>query len=200
MRPVVPLLLLALVSAPLSAATLEMPAPPAIVIEEGTPVPLRAVLLVSDELRQTAHTVRVDAFGKLAFPTGRWTVALFAMNLCGLFDSVLVVEEGAPMPAFDALIRLEIVRFDARLPDPAEDAIGVTVEYRVEIADPGGARLLSLSAVGEGRAARGAGPAAQARAQAAEAASVAMVEAARKILVGLLAAEELRPGAPSPGD
>ncbi len=190
-------LMLSLLTAPLGAGPLKMPEAPLIEIEGAAPVPVRAVLRAPAELRDTVHVVKTSPFDKLVFPTGEWSVDLFAKNLPTVFEQLEVIREATAGEDADLIVVLTIVKFEATVPHPAYNPYTASVVYRVDVLDPAGEKLFTQTATGEGQTSKGMMSGFKAKGLAAEAAKLAMVDAARQVLEGLLEAEELRPaGAP----
>jgi len=193
-RPALSLLALFLLTAPLAAAPLKMPDPPTIELADGiSPLPLHAVLKVSDELRNTVSVVKTSPFDKLVYPTGAWTVALFEKNLPLVFEKVEVPKPGAPPVDADLTLEISIVRFEATVPHPAYNPYTATVVYRIDVFDRSGEKIFTQTATGNGQTSKGMMSGFKAKGLAAESAKLAMVDAARQVLEGLADAPELHP-------
>jgi len=191
---VLSLLVLSLVAAPLAAGSLKMPDPPAIKLAEGiAPLPLHAVLKVSDDLQNTVSVVKTSPFDKLVYPTGAWTVALFEKNLPLVFEKVEVPKPGAPPVDADLTLEISIVRFEATVPHPAYNPYTATVVYRIDVFDRSGEKIFTQTATGNGQTSKGMMSGFKAKGLAAESAKLAMVDAARQVLEGLADAPELHP-------
>ncbi len=188
------LVVLILLAAPAGAANVKMPPAPSIELEGAVPLPLTAGLYLPTELRSAVEVVKTSPLDKLKFPVGEFTAELYELNLPQAFAKVVAVTEKVPADpsAVNVVVSVEIVRFEVIIPHPAYNPYTSTAVYKVTVTDPAGESLFTQTATGAGQTSKGMMSGFKAQGLAAEAAKLAMADAARQALEGLLAADELR--------
>lgn len=196
------LVALTLLAAPAGAAKVKMPPAPDLAPEGAGPLPLTAGLYLPEALRGAVEVVKTSPFDKLEFAVGAFTAELFTRNLPKAFATVVPVAAKIPAEpaAVDVVVAVEIVRFEVNIPHPAYNPYTSTAVYKVTVTDPAGETLFTQTASGAGQTSKGMMSGFKAQGLAAEAAKLAMADAAKQALEGLLAAEELRaPKEEAPG-
>jgi hypothetical protein len=195
MKHAAPLLVvLILLAVPADAANVKMPPAPAIELEAADPLPSRAGLYLPGEFRSVVAVVKTSPFDKLSFPIGEFTAALLELNLPQAFAAVVPLTSAVPADpaAVDLVVSVEIVRFELTIPHPAYNPYVATAVYKLTVTEPGGETLFTQTATGSGQTSKGMMSGFKAQGLAAEAAKLAMVDAGKQALEGLLAADELR--------
>lgn len=182
-----------LIAASATAATLKMPPAPELALEIDTteaPHPLKAGLFLSADLRSTMHVVKTSPFDKIKYPIGEFTAGLFERNLPQVLAEV--VEVGSPSSTdVDVVVSIDIVRFEAIIPNPAYNPYTATVVYKITVRNPDGETLLVQTVTGEGQTSKGMMSGFKAKQLAAESAVRAMTDAATQALEALAEAPEL---------
>ncbi len=175
-----------------SAFKLKMPPPPQIDMKGATPHALAAGLFVPKETREYTYALKTSPFDKMIYPIGDQTAGLFEKNLPSVFKSVVPAEAPKPVSGVDLVVEPSIVKFEAVVPHPAYNPYTATVVLRVTVYDRDGSKIFTQTATGNGQSGKGMGSGFKAQSLAAEAAQSAMVDAAKQILEGLLAAPEIK--------
>ncbi len=181
-----------LVASSAAAATLKMPPPPQIDLQGATPHPFAAGLYVAKETREFTHTIKTSPFDKIVYPIGEQTVGLFEKNLPGVFKSVVPAAAPKPGQGVDLVVEPSVVKFEAVIPHPAYNLYTASIVLRVTVYDREGNKIFTQTATGNGQTGKGMASGFKAKTLAAEAAQAAMVDAAKQILEGLLAAPEIK--------
>lgn len=179
--------------ASVQAATLKMPSAPEIVLEGAVneiPHPLTARLVLPDDVRSAVYVVRTSPFDKIKYPIGEYTVDVFGRNLPQVIAKV-VEGDDVKAPGVDITIEVTIVRFEAKIPNPAYNPYTATVIYKVTVSNTNGETLLVQTVTGDGQTSKGMMSGFKAKQLAAESAARAMAEAAKQALEALAEAPEL---------
>lgn len=202
MRSLLQSLIVLVTAAPLvQAATLKMPSAPVLDVSGAAALTTPAVLVVSDELRDTSYVVRTSPFDKIRYPVGEYTVALLERNLGRAFASWRAAPQADAIPESTLQLTLTIERFEAVIAHPAYKPYTADVVYRLTVRDPAGETVFTQTAAGSAQTSKGMLSGFGAKQLAAEAAARAMNDAMTQLLAGLLEADELRPaGGPSAAD
>lgn len=182
-----------LITASVAAAfTLKMPPPPQIEMKGATPYALTAGLFVPKEAREYTYALKTSPFDKMVYPLGEQTVGLFEKNLPSVFKSVVAAAAPKPSSGVDLVVEPSIVKFEAVVPHPAYNPYTATVVLRITVYDRDGNKIFTQTATGNGQTGKGMASGFKAQGLAAEAAQAAMVDAAKQVLEGLLAAPEIK--------
>jgi hypothetical protein len=181
------------VAASAPAATLKMPPAPELALEIDTtvvPHPLTAGLFLSADVRSNVYVVKTSPFDKIKYPIGEYTFDLFNRNLPQVLAEVVTVDAPSSKDV-EIVISIEIVRFEAIIPNPAYNPYTATVVYKITVQDPNGETLLVQTVTGEGQTSKGMMSGFKAKQLAAESAVRAMNDAATQALEALFDAPEL---------
>jgi hypothetical protein len=188
---VLAVLLSTVAAAPSHAATLKMPAAPALDLGEVGPREIPVNLRLSNELRTAEFVVKTSPFDKISYPIGAYTVALLEKNLDRVFADGTVTRDGDHATDGAMILEVEIVSFDAVIPHPAYKPYSASVVYKTTVTSPSGDVIMTLTTTGSGQTSKGMMSGFKAKSLAAESAARAMNDAMTQLLQGLLNAEEL---------
>ncbi len=174
------------------AKTLKFPPAEKITLEGATVQPKVVGLYVPPELAAFKHTVKTSPFDKLHYPVGSYSVELFKLNLAQVFQKVVDSPTQEPADGVDLVVVPSIVSFEAVVPHPAWKPYVATVVYRVDVYDRTGEKIFSQTATAEGQTSGGMASGFKAGQHCTNATMMATSKAAKQLLEGLLASEEIR--------
>lgn len=173
------------------AATLKMGPAPVVEVENVTAYPLKAGLFFSAEMKEQIFVVKTSPFDKIKYPIGQYSVELFTTNMPTVFGSVVSLGARSPAEGVDLVIEVSIVNFDANIPHPAYNPYVASVIYRIDVYDALDEKVFTQTTTGSGQTSKGMMSGFKAKQLCAESAKLAMVDAMRQVLEGLMAAEEV---------
>ncbi len=176
------------------AKTLKFPPAEKIALESATAQAKVVGLYIPPELAEFKHTVKTSPFDKLHYPVGAYTVDLFKLNLPQVFQKVVDSPTQQPGDGVDLVVVPSIVSFSAVAPNPAWKPYLATVVYRVDVFDRAGEKVVTQTATAEGQASGGMMSGFKAGQHCTTATMMATSKAAKQLLEGLLASEEIREG------
>lgn len=174
------------------ARTLKFPPADKIALEAASPQPKTAGLYLSTEFSEFRHTEKTSPFDKLHYPVGAYSADLLKLNLPQVFQKVVESTTPTPGDGVDVVLVPGIVSFDAVVPKPAWKPYLATVVYRVDVYDRSGEKIFTQTVTGEGQTSEGMKSGFKAGAQCTTATLMATAKAAKQLLEGLLASEEIR--------
>jgi hypothetical protein len=174
------------------AGTLKFPPAERIALEAASPQPNTAGLYLSPEFTEFKHTERTSPFDKLHYPVGAHSADLLNLNLTQVFQKVVESATQTPGDGVDLVVVPSIVSFDAVVPKPAWKPHLATVVYRVDVFDRTGEKIFTQTATAVGQTSEGMMSGVKARKLCTTATLMATAKAAKQLLEGLLASEEIR--------
>ena len=174
------------------ARTLKFPPPEKVALEAASPHARTVGLYLTKEFAEFKHTEKTSPFDKLHYPVGAYSVGLLKLNLPQVFQTVVESPTQTPGEGVDLVVEPSIVSFDAVVPRPAWKPYLATVVYRVDVYDRTGQKVFTQTVTAEGQTSEGMMSGFKAGKQCTTATVMATSKAAKQILEGLLASEEIR--------
>lgn len=176
----------------LLARTLKFPEP--VILDLGTVTPHAKIagLHLTKEFMEFKHTVKTSPFDRLHYPVGAYSAALFKLNLPRIFQQVVDSPGMTPPAGADLVLVPEIVSFSAIVPNPAWKPYLATIVYRIDVYNRSGEKIFTQTVTAEGQTSEGMASGFSAGKQCTNATMMATQKAAKELLEGLLAAEEIQ--------
>lgn len=174
------------------ATPLKMGPPPSPDLSRLTPYHRTAAVYIAPELKSYEYVLVTSPLDKMVYPMGDQTVQLFQQCVPKLFDKVVMIDAMPPAETVDVILKPSLVRCEMKVPMPAYNPYTADVVYRVEVLNPKGEQLFVQTAAGTAQTSKGLLSGFSARSICAEVAQMAMADAAKQIMEGLAAADELK--------
>jgi hypothetical protein len=174
------------------AIPLKMDPPPSPDLSQLKPYHRTAALYFPKELKSYEYVLATSPVDQMSYPLGDQTTQLFQACSRTLFDKVVTVDSMTPAEPVDIILKPSIIKFDATVPMPAYNPYTAEMIYRMDVFNVSGEKLFTQTAAGAGQTSKGLMSGFSARTICAEVAQMAMTDAAKQIMEGLVEAEELK--------
>ncbi len=174
------------------ARTLKFKPAEKVTLEAAAPHAKTIGLFLPKEFTEFKHTEKTSPFDKLHYPVGAYSEELVRLNLPQVFAKVVDSATRTPAEGVDLVVEPSIVSFDAVVPRPAWKPYLATVVYRVDVYDKKGEKIFTQTVTGEGQTSEGMKSGFKAGTQCVTATMMATSKAAKQLLEGLLASDEIR--------